>query len=136
MKKLLALILCLALVLPVLASCGEKEPVFTKFEFELYDKDSVRISDNEEEFNEYLDKYIGYRQYTSFILIYLSEGTDADDIDLTKLHYKSRGNSDGKISISIDKSSINREAFIDLTKDERITKIYFDCLDIIYSDFG
>ena len=48
-----------------------------------------------------------------------------------KLHYKSRGNSDGKISIVMDKSSINREAFIDLTKDERITKIYFDCQDYI-----
>ena len=49
-----------------------------------------------------------------------------------KLHYTSRTNNDGKISIVIDKSSINREAFIDLTKDERITKIYFDSQDIVY----
>ena len=48
-----------------------------------------------------------------------------------KLYYTSRTNNDGKISIVIDKSSINREAFIDLTKDERITKIYFDCQDYI-----
>ena len=49
-----------------------------------------------------------------------------------KLYYTSRTNNDGKISIVIDKSSINREAFIDLTKDERIAKIYFDSQDILY----
>lgn len=49
-----------------------------------------------------------------------------------KLYYTSRTNNDGKISIVIDKSSINREAFIDLTKDERIAKIYFDSQDIVY----
>ena len=131
MKKVLALVLCIVFVLLACASCGEKEPVFTKMEFELHNKDSVRISYNEEEFYEYFDKYIS-SENTSGIIIYLSEGTDAEDIDLTKLHYRSRTNNDGNISIVLDKSSIDKEAFIDLTKDERITKIYFDCQDYIF----
>ena len=130
MKKLLALILCLALVLLACASCGEKEPVFTKMEFELHNKDSVRISDNEEEFYEYFDEYMEY-EYPNGILIYLADGVKPEDIDLTSLNYNYRVNQDGKIKIMLNKELINKDSIIDLTKDERITKIYFDCQDYI-----
>lgn len=133
MKKILALLLCIPFILLACVSCGKKERDFSKISFEFYSNPYARIADDEEEFNELLDEFLKTQSDFSYIEIRIGfnseEGTA--DIDLSSLNYYFRKDSAQMITVKIYKDSIDREAIMDLTTDERIYSITFVQQDII-----